>query len=66
MIISMNKEKERQDTFIYTYRNISYIHNMHTSSIKGVHKRIPTDKICTYCSMNKQYIKGYKMKKEFT
>ena len=23
-----------------------------------MHRRIPTDRICTYCPMNKQYVKG--------
>ena len=34
--------------------------------LKRMQKHDPTDKICTYCSMNKQYIKGYKNRKRLT
>ena len=32
-IQTLNKWKERQDKLIYTYRNIQYVHNTHTSNI---------------------------------
>ena len=30
---------------------------MHTRSIERIHKRVATDKLHTYCFMNKQYVK---------
>ena len=50
--LTLNKQKERQDKLIYNYRNI-YIYNMHMGSIYC----IPIHKMCTYCSMSKQYMK---------
>ena len=30
--------------------------------LRRIHKRVPTDKICTCCFVNKQYVKGIKKK----
>ena len=49
--LKLNKRKERQEKLIYRDRNIQHIH-------KKIHKRVSVDEICTYCSMNKQYMKG--------
>ena len=32
--------------------------------LKRMHKRVPTDKICTYCSMNNQYMKEVQNQKK--
>ena len=51
-----NKLKERQGKLIYTQEHL-YIHDKHTRSIdKNIY--MPTDKMCIYWSINKQYMKG--------
>ena len=53
-ILTLNKQKERQDKLIYTE---IFMHNIQEVLLR-IHKSVPTNKICTYCSMNKQYMKG--------
>ena len=38
-----------------------FIHNIYTRNIdKNTHRCVLTDKLCTYYSMNKQYVKNSK------
>ena len=49
-IDTLNKLEERQDKTIYTYmNNIQEV-------LTRIQECIQTDKMCTYCSMNKQYM----------
>ena len=51
---TLNNIKEKQNKLIYTLDiYIEYIHKVS----KIIPKRVPTDKICTYFSMNKQFVK---------
>ena len=61
--------KERQVKLRYTYKNIQpfIYNNIHTSIIKRKStKMCSVVELYTYCSMNKQYVKGVKNGKRFT
>ena len=62
-----NKKTEgKTSPFIHTevYIKKYYIHNLHASSVEKNTQKYPTDKVCTYCSMNQQYVKGVQKRKK--
>ena len=53
----INKRKDKIASFTYTETfHIYIIYSFEVLS--KIHKCVPTNKICTCCSMNKQYMKG--------
>ena len=59
---SIQQIDKRKDINLSTHIRIfiTYIINMHV--LTRMHTWVPTDKMCTYCSMSKQYMKRGKKK----
>ena len=53
------------NSFVHTRTLTLYIHNIHISSIKKKeHTNMPQQlELCTYCSINKQYVEGVQNRK---